>query len=70
MTERDECLALIAAAMRKLVELGDATTTIATATRLIADDIDAVEHALILVGNHIRVAAPDRHRFENRDEMS
>lgn len=54
MTERDECLALIAAAMRKLVELGDATTTIATAARLIADGIDAVERALILVGNHIR----------------
>ena len=59
MTEREEAIALIAAGMRKLGELSEAIATISTAARLIAEDLDAVERALILVAGYVREGRPE-----------
>src|SRR5262249_39350666 len=61
MTEREEAIALIAGGIRKLGELSEAiaklseaSATLSTAARLIAEDLDAVESALIVVGSYLR----------------
>src|SRR5262245_7281226 len=59
MTEREEAIALIAAGIRKLGELSKAIATISTAARLIAEDLDAVERALIVVGSYLREGRPE-----------
>jgi cob(I)alamin adenosyltransferase len=66
MTEREEAIALIAGGIRKLGELSEAlaklseaSATISTAARLIAEDLDAVERALTLVGSYLREERPE-----------
>src|SRR5262249_36792984 len=59
MTEQEEAIAVIAAGIRKLGELSEAIATISTAARLIAEDLDAVERALILVGSYLREGRPE-----------
>ena len=66
MTEREEAVALIAGGIRKLGELSEAiaklseaSATISTAARLIAEDLDAVERALTLVGRYLREERPE-----------
>ena len=66
MTEREEAIALTAAGIRKLGELSEAIATISTAARslstaarLIAEDLDAVDRALIVVGDYLREGRPE-----------
>ena len=53
MNEREEALRLVGTAVRPCNELTDIAVTISVAAKLLAEQIDDIEHALLLIIEHV-----------------